>query len=223
VRFEDCYHSIDDADSPTGVTFSVNNLFFENIGAYLPIIRGRFWYKPRSGPSAAMGGYDASPQYYDCEFRSATGSAFAAYGRAFGENHYIRDDGGAPFGHPGGGVSSNDTGRSYGSFYVNADRLPPTHDEADNRIRTDVKGDVAAMLTPGTDGNVQRWTTPLTADRAVTLAAGKRGNRFKVVRPAAGAFNLNVGAGPLRTLAAAQWAEVEHDGTAWQLVAAGEL
>jgi hypothetical protein len=40
---------------------------------------------------------------------------------------------------------------------------------------------------------------------------------------ATGAFNLNVGTGPLKALAVGQWCEVEYDGTAWFLSQFGSL
>jgi hypothetical protein len=89
------------------------------------------------------------------------------------------------------------------------------------------KGDAAATLTLGTSESTVQWNTILTADRAVTLsvAGAYNGARFKVVRTAAatGAFNLNVGTGPLKALTAGQWCEVEYDGSAWMLTAYGTL
>lgn len=90
---------------------------------------------------------------------------------------------------------------------------------------TATNGDTSVTLTPYTDKVTQRFTTTLTADRTVTLAtAGAvEGNRFRIVRPASGAFNLNVGAGPLKALAASTWCEVEYDGAAWNLVSYGSM
>ena len=89
-------------------------------------------------------------------------------------------------------------------------------------------GDVAATLTVGSSATTQKWTAALTADRAVTLSTtgAKAGDRFRIVRTAAatGAFNLNVGTGPLKALSAAgQWCDVEYDGSAWALVGYGSL
>jgi hypothetical protein len=86
-------------------------------------------------------------------------------------------------------------------------------------------GDAAVTLTAGTSRPYQLWTTTLTADRAVTLSAtgAFRGANFKISRPAAGAFNLNVGSGPLKALAAGQWCEVVYDGSVWRLAAFGSL
>lgn len=87
------------------------------------------------------------------------------------------------------------------------------------------KGNADVTLTAYTDKITQRFTTTLTADRAVTLSTtgAVEANRFKIARPATGAFNLNVGTGPLKALAAGTWCEVEYDGSAWQLVANGSL
>lgn len=89
-------------------------------------------------------------------------------------------------------------------------------------------GDAAKTLVAGTDIEVQRWNTALTAARAVTLSTTNayNGAKFRIVREATatGAFNLNVGTGPLKSLTAAStWAEVHFDGTAWRLTAAGNL
>lgn len=89
-------------------------------------------------------------------------------------------------------------------------------------------GDAAKTLTVGTSEPTQRWNTPLTGARAVALSTtgALAGSRFRVVREAGatGAFALNVGTGPLKALAAAAaWADVEYDGTAWRLTAAGTL
>lgn len=88
-------------------------------------------------------------------------------------------------------------------------------------------GDAAKTITVGTDVEVQRWNTPLTAARAVTLSTtgAYNGAKFRIVRTAAatGAFNLNVGTGPLKALAAGQWCDVAFDGTAWMLTGFGSL
>lgn len=89
------------------------------------------------------------------------------------------------------------------------------------------KGNAAATLTAGTDETTQRWNTVLTADRAVTLSTTGvwNGAKFRIVRTAAatGAFNLNVGTGPLKALVAGTWCDVEYNGSAWMLTAYGAL
>lgn len=87
------------------------------------------------------------------------------------------------------------------------------------------KGDVDATLAVDTDALNQAWKTTLTADRTVTLSTtgAVAGARFRISRPAGGAFNLNVGTGPLKALAAGTWCEVTYNGTAWELTAYGSL
>lgn len=90
------------------------------------------------------------------------------------------------------------------------------------------KGDAAATLSVGVSETTQVWGTPITADRAVTLNTfgAKSGDRFRIVRTAAatGAFNLNVGTGPLKAMGAAgSFCDVEYTGTAWILTAYGLL
>lgn len=89
------------------------------------------------------------------------------------------------------------------------------------------RGDAAQTLTVGTDEPTQRWATALGADRAVTLSTtgAQNGNKWHIVRTTAstGAFNLNVGTGPLKALATGQWCDVEYNGSAWMLTAFGSL
>ena len=91
------------------------------------------------------------------------------------------------------------------------------------RVSAD-NGDAAVTLTPGQSAPTQRWATTLTADRAVTLSTSSwTGAKFRIVRTGGGAFNLNVGTGPLKALAANTWADVEFDGSAWVLTGYGSL
>jgi hypothetical protein len=82
-------------------------------------------------------------------------------------------------------------------------------------------------LTAGSSRPVQRYgpATAFTADRAVTLSTtgAWEGASFKIVRAAGGAFNLNVGSGPLKALPAGSWCEVTYTGTTWVLTAYGLL
>jgi hypothetical protein len=93
-----------------------------------------------------------------------------------------------------------------------------------NSVSAD-KGNAAATLTPGTSEHTNLWATELTADRAVTLATSTalNGSKFRIVRTAAGAFNLNVGTGPLKALGIGEWCDVEYNGSAWMLTAYGAL
>lgn len=89
-------------------------------------------------------------------------------------------------------------------------------------------GDAAATLVVGSSARTQRWGSPLTAARAVTLSTtgAENGDSFHIVREVAatGAFNLNVGTGPLKALASAgTWCDVEFDGAAWFLSRYGAL
>jgi hypothetical protein len=99
-----------------------------------------------------------------------------------------------------------------------------------------VMDDVPGVNLPGngglgaTAGNTEStiiFATPITADRSVTLSTSQvcTGARFRIVRTAAatGAFNVNVGTGPLKALAAGTWCEVTYDGAAWVLTAYGAL
>lgn len=88
-------------------------------------------------------------------------------------------------------------------------------------------GDESATLTVATSRPRQIWATPLTADRAATLSTtgASSGATFEIVRTAAatGAFNLNIGTGPLKSLAVGQWCEVTYNGSAWILTKFGIL
>lgn len=115
-----------------------------------------------------------------------------------------------------GGIFSAPTGR----FSASVDKA--TGDVLGTAVNA---GDAIATLTPGTDPRNQRFTGTLTADRAITLATAtaKRGSKFRITRTGAGAFNLNVGTGPLKAMATNTWADFEFSGTAWQYMAGGAL
>jgi len=87
------------------------------------------------------------------------------------------------------------------------------------------RGDANVTIVAGTDSPTQIFSTPLTTNRTVTLSTlyVSAGLKFRVVRTAAatGASTLSVGG--LKTLAVGQWADVEHNGTAWALMAFGSL
>src|SRR3990167_2986073 len=90
-------------------------------------------------------------------------------------------------------------------------------------------GDAAATLTVGTSFTTQRWATALTADRTATLATatGYTGAKFRIVRAeaATGAFSLIVSAASvtLVRLSPGQFCDVEYSGSAWFVVAMGDL
>jgi hypothetical protein len=68
-------------------------------------------------------------------------------------------------------------------------------------------------------------TGTLTADRTVTLGTTDMHNgcRFYISRSGAGAFDLNVGTGPLKAMATGTWAEFRYNGSAWVLWASGTI
>lgn len=71
------------------------------------------------------------------------------------------------------------------------------------------------------------WSTPISALRSTVLGTtnARTTDRVRVVRAASctGAFNLNVGTGPLKALTVGQWCDVQWDGTAWVLTGFGSL
>jgi len=85
--------------------------------------------------------------------------------------------------------------------------------------------DADATLTPGSTGGNVRHSGTLTQDRAITLSttSAVAGERFKITRTGGGAFNLNIGTGPLKALATNTWCEVVYNGSAWYLSAYGAL
>ena len=90
-------------------------------------------------------------------------------------------------------------------------------------------GDASKNLTVGTSERTQRWATVLTAERTADLQStgAYTGARFRAERleSATGGYALSVKTGStvLARLAAGQWADVEHTGSAWILVARGNL
>lgn len=88
-----------------------------------------------------------------------------------------------------------------------------------------VATDAAATLTVGANAENVKHTGTLTADRAITLSTTNAfaGARFRITRTGGGAFNLNVGTGPLKALITNTWAEFIYDGSAWYLAAYGAL
>lgn len=85
--------------------------------------------------------------------------------------------------------------------------------------------DTDATLTVGTDAERIRHTGTLTANRTITLATAgvAAGAVFRITRTGGGAFNLNIGTGPLKALATNTWATVIYDGAAWYLAEYGAL
>lgn len=123
----------------------------------------------------------------------------------------------APIREPINGLVSQAWGRFFESIYKSLSGILPLTG-ADN-------GNTSITLTYGS-AMTQRFNTPLTAARTVTLPTNKvfNGMKFRVVREAGatGAFNLAVGG--IKTLSAAgSWVDVEHDGVAWRVTGAGSL
>jgi hypothetical protein len=81
--------------------------------------------------------------------------------------------------------------------------------------------DAAFILMPVVSPRETHHTGTLTAARAVALSevGAKPGMRFRVTRSGGGAFDLNVGTGPLKALTTGTWCEVVYDGSAWYLAA----
>lgn len=88
-----------------------------------------------------------------------------------------------------------------------------------------VSTDVAFTLTPGTSPESTKHTGTLTANRAVTLSTtgAITGERFVITRTGSGAFTLDIGTGPLKSLSTGQWGEFTYDGSAWYLSRFGSL
>ncbi len=90
------------------------------------------------------------------------------------------------------------------------------------------RGDNDITLTAGADSEVQRFTTALTAHRAVTLnkSPAWNGARFRIIRPGGGTFNLTVQdstARSIKALGIGQWVEVGFDGLDWTEMGFGTL
>jgi hypothetical protein len=85
--------------------------------------------------------------------------------------------------------------------------------------------DAVFTLTPATSPYHTLHTGTLTAARTVTLSAtgATSGMTFRISRTGGGAFNLNVGTGPLIALATNRWCDVTFDGAAYYLSAFGSL
>lgn len=89
----------------------------------------------------------------------------------------------------------------------------------------DITTDAAVTLTKIISPPSIKHSGTLSADRTVTLSTtnATAGDRFRITRTGAGAFNLNIGSGPLKALATGEWCEVVYNGTAWELQQYGAL
>jgi len=94
---------------------------------------------------------------------------------------------------------------------------------------SDDNGDANATITPGSSARTQRWAAVLTADRTATLSTSGAfsGARFRIVRleSATGGYCLKVVAASstIARLAIGQFVDVEYTGTAWVVVAFGNV
>lgn len=87
------------------------------------------------------------------------------------------------------------------------------------------RGDRDLTLVFGDDAQIQRFASPLTRDRKISLstASAVAGATFRIVRTGLGTGTLDVGG--LRTLSAATagWVDVAFDGARWRLTGYGGL
>lgn len=85
--------------------------------------------------------------------------------------------------------------------------------------------DADFTLTPVSSPELTKHTGTLTANRTVTVSTTNAvaGDKFRITRTGSGAFNLAVGAGPLKNLVQNTWCEIVFDGSAWYLSAYGAL
>jgi hypothetical protein len=81
----------------------------------------------------------------------------------------------------------------------------------------------ALTLVPWRDPETIRHVGRLKADETVTLSTANAypGANFRISREGGGAFHLNVGPGPLCSLARGDWCVVVYDGSAWYRAEAG--
>lgn len=96
-----------------------------------------------------------------------------------------------------------------------------------NPLAWEDRGDNDVTLTPGTDSEVQRFATTLTANRTVTLSTtgAIQGDKFRIVRTGLGAFTLDVGGIKTIPSGTAAWVEVQYSKSVggWVLVGYGTL
>lgn len=93
------------------------------------------------------------------------------------------------------------------------------------------RGNQDINVVPGLDHPVQYFSTALTAARTVKLFNPSPGTingslMFRFVRPASGAFNLNVNDANsvlIKALAASTWCDIMWNGSSWTLIASGSL
>lgn len=87
-----------------------------------------------------------------------------------------------------------------------------------------IGSNAAFTITPNSSGQETLHTGTLTANRAVTLAASQPGDWCRITRTGAGAFTLDVGTGPLKSLATNTWGIfITNAAGAWYLASYGTL
>lgn len=156
-------------------------------------------------------------------------------------NHYIKiDDRKISFGAtiPSSRSGSQLVAWTVGSVCFNSDTssmslgwictiagTPGTWVSIGRRVGVNTIGDVDVTLDVNGYYPTSIFSTALTATRAVTLSTtgAALGDKLRISRPSSGAFNLNIGTGPLKALPASSWCDVEYNGTSWFLSAYGTL
>lgn len=244
TRFEDCTFTTDTAVSPTGTLHFVNDLIVEGSAFFVEFNACSFYFNRAN--TGGLGNLD-SPIFTDCTFISAGAGNFSIAGRFRGSNtHFIRNDGAAQFQYtPDALIAGTNHGGHAESMWkystvVTVIGPPTTHTGTTTVYPATIDNSTGEIfgtrttasnanidLYVGVDKRVQRLTGTLTADRTLQLRTegAKRGSRFRIVRIGGGAFNWNVtGAALLKAMGTANtWADVEFDGTAWNLTGYGAL
>lgn len=87
------------------------------------------------------------------------------------------------------------------------------------------RGDANVTLVWGVDAPFQRFATPLTANRTVTISTTNavNGAMFRVFRTDTAAFTLNVNSVKTIPSTTPAWVDVKYNGSAWILVGYGTL
>lgn len=92
------------------------------------------------------------------------------------------------------------------------------------RVSAD-NGDADKALRVTVSEQTQRWATPLSVPRKVTVstANAQNGHRFRIVRAASATGSSGLDIAGLRVLPSGSWCEIEFDGRAWILTQFGQL
>lgn len=86
-------------------------------------------------------------------------------------------------------------------------------------------GDNDVTLIANESALTQRFNTPLTTNRTITLSSvnAYEGAKFRVIRQAGATGGSTLSVGGLKTLSVSEWADVEYTGTEWILTGHGSL